>query len=165
MNKPHAHIYSAGINKWIAGTLKLPTYLWPRLPHGASRSQMTCRSVHRFLHGSWSWQTYGQTDHATPFGTIGHIYVWSMRCGPITLWQLEMWASAQRDGRPAEYRWRPLFNAAVWLTPTTWCRAVTMLRRETRENLQGCLKLPDRSQPLVGWNPHIMGACGGHTAA
>ena len=30
-----------------------------------------------------------------------------------------MWANAQCDGRPAEYRWRPLFNAAVWLTPTT----------------------------------------------
>ena len=30
-----------------------------------------------------------------------------------------MWADAQRDGHPAEYRWRPLFNAAVWLTPTT----------------------------------------------
>ena len=32
-----------------------------------------------------------------------------------------MWANAQRDGRPSEYspRWRPLFNAAVWLTPTT----------------------------------------------
>jgi len=26
-----------------------------------------------------------------------------------------MWANAQRDGRRAEYRWRPLFNAAVWL--------------------------------------------------
>ena len=26
--------------------------------------------------------------------------------------KLEMWANAQRDGRPAEYRWRPLFNAA-----------------------------------------------------
>jgi len=25
---------------------------------------------------------------------------------------LEMWANAQRDGRLAEYRWRPLFNAA-----------------------------------------------------
>ena len=25
---------------------------------------------------------------------------------------LEMWANAQRDGRPAEHRWRPLFNAA-----------------------------------------------------
>jgi len=30
-----------------------------------------------------------------------------------------MWASAQRDGRPAKYRWRPLLNAAVWLMPTT----------------------------------------------
>jgi len=30
-----------------------------------------------------------------------------------------MWANAQRDGRPAEYRWRPLFNATVWLTPPT----------------------------------------------
>jgi len=30
-----------------------------------------------------------------------------------------MWANAQRDGRPAKYRWHPLFNAAeVWLTPT-----------------------------------------------
>jgi len=25
--------------------------------------------------------------------------------------ELEMWANAQRDGRPAEYRWRTLFNA------------------------------------------------------
>ena len=24
-----------------------------------------------------------------------------------------MWANAQRDGRPAEYRWRPLFNASL----------------------------------------------------
>jgi len=30
-----------------------------------------------------------------------------------------MWANAQHDGRPAEYRWRPLFNAAVWLTPSS----------------------------------------------
>ena len=26
--------------------------------------------------------------------------------------ELEMWANAQRDGRPAKHRWRPLFNAA-----------------------------------------------------
>ena len=26
-----------------------------------------------------------------------------------------MWANAQRVGRPAEYRWCPLFNVAVWL--------------------------------------------------
>ena len=30
----------------------------------------------------------------------------------IAIYKLEMWANAQRDGRPAEYRWRPLFNAA-----------------------------------------------------
>jgi len=34
--------------------------------------------------------------------------------------KLETWANAQRDGRPAEYRWRPLLNAVIfWLTPTT----------------------------------------------
>ena len=33
--------------------------------------------------------------------------------------QLETWANAQRDGHPAKYRWCPLFNAAVWLTPST----------------------------------------------
>jgi len=32
---------------------------------------------------------------------------------------LEMWANVQRGGRPAEYRWRPLFNATVWLPPTS----------------------------------------------
>jgi len=26
--------------------------------------------------------------------------------------ELEMWANAQRDGRPAKHKWRPLFNAA-----------------------------------------------------
>jgi len=28
--------------------------------------------------------------------------------------KLEMWANAQRDGHPAEYRWRPLLNTAVF---------------------------------------------------
>ena len=27
-------------------------------------------------------------------------------------YETRMWANAQRDGRPAKYRWRPLFNAA-----------------------------------------------------
>ena len=46
-----------------------------------------------------------------------------------------MWANALRDGRPAEYRWRPLFNRKLRLKPTTRvpdCRAVTLPRRETR---------------------------------
>jgi len=65
--------------------------------------------------------------------------------------RLEMWANAQRDGRPAEYRWRPLFNAAKFgWHPTLECRAVMLPRRETHWNLQGCPKLANRSQPLVG---------------
>ena len=46
-----------------------------------------------------------------------------------------MWADAQRDGRPAEYRWRPLFNAAKCgsrLGLLLEYRAVTLPRRETR---------------------------------
>ena len=62
-----------------------------------------------------------------------------------------MWANAQRDGRPAEYRWRPLFNAAKFgWRPLLKCRAVTLPRRETRWNYLGCPKLTKRSQPLVG---------------
>jgi len=38
----------------------------------------------------------------------------------------------------------------VWLTPTTKCRAVRLPRRETSWNFQGCPKLRNRSQPLVG---------------
>ena len=62
-----------------------------------------------------------------------------------------MWANAQRDGHPAQYRWRPLFNATKFgWRPLLECRAVTLPRRETRWNFQGCPKLTNRSQPLVG---------------
>jgi len=57
-----------------------------------------------------------------------------------------MWANAQHDGRPAEYRWRPLFNAAKF----GWRPLLTLPRCETRWNVQGCPKLANRSQLLVG---------------
>jgi len=48
-----------------------------------------------------------------------------LKCGP----------NAQRDGRPAEYRWRPLFNAPKFgWRPILECRAVTLPRRESRWN-------------------------------
>jgi len=31
-----------------------------------------------------------------------------------------IWADAQSDGRPAQYNWRPLLNAAAWLTTSAW---------------------------------------------
>ena len=62
-----------------------------------------------------------------------------------------MWANAQRAGRPAEHRWRPPFNAAMFgWCPLLECRAVTLPRCKSRWNLQGCPKLANRSQPLVG---------------
>ena len=45
---------------------------------------------------------------------------------------LEMWANAQRDGRHAEYSWRPLLNAAVWLTPTTRVPCSNAAKTQTR---------------------------------
>jgi len=79
-------------------------------------------------------------------------FVSSQHCASVqSMILLEMWANAQRDGRPAKYRQRPLFNAAKFgWCPLLECRAVTLLRRETRWNLQGCPKLTKQSQPLVG---------------
>jgi len=65
--------------------------------------------------------------------------------------QTRMWANAQRDGRPAEYRWHPLVNATRFgWRPILECRAVTLPRRRNPLKFVGCPKLPDLSQPLVG---------------
>jgi len=51
----------------------------------------------------------------------------------------------------AEYRWRPLFNAAKFgWRPLLEYHAVALSRCKTRWNLLGCPKLANRSQPLVG---------------
>ena len=44
-----------------------------------------------------------------------------------------MWANAQRDGRPAYYRWRRLFNAAVWLTRHTMCGSMVDIQSPAAE--------------------------------
>jgi len=62
-----------------------------------------------------------------------------------------MWANAQRDGRPAEHRWRPLSNAAKFgWRPLLECRAVTLPRRETRWNLLGEPQTPERISAVSG---------------
>jgi len=60
--------------------------------------------------------------------------IWYAHNTVVEAWT-RMWADVQRDGRPAEYRWRPLFNAAKFgWRPILECRAVTLPRRETRWN-------------------------------
>ena len=61
-----------------------------------------------------------------------------------------MWANAQPDGRPAEYRGRPLLNAAVWLTPTTRVPCSNAAKTRNPLKLARVPKLTKRSQPLVG---------------
>ena len=76
-----------------------------------------------------------------------------------------MWANAQRDGRPAEYRWRPLFNAAVWLTPTA--RVPCSNDAKTRNPLTFCWGAPNSPTDLSRyWTEvhHIMKTCGGGIA-
>ena len=54
-----------------------------------------------------------------------------------------------RDGRPAEYRWRPLQRRKVWLTPTTGVPCSNAVKTRNPLKLAGCPKLTKRSQPLV----------------
>ena len=57
-----------------------------------------------------------------------------------------MWANAQRDGRPVEYRWcGPLFNAAVWLTPTTRVPCSKAVKTQNPLKFAG---VPQTSEPI-----------------
>ena len=56
-----------------------------------------------------------------------------------------MWANAQRDGRPAEYRWRPLSDAAVWLTPTTGVPCSNAVKMRNPLKFAG---MPQIGQPI-----------------
>ena len=51
------------------------------------------------------------TSHPHPHPILNHSVSYE-KTNFLEYEQLEVWANAQRDGRPAEYRWRPLFNAA-----------------------------------------------------
>jgi len=61
-----------------------------------------------------------------------------------------MWANVQRDGSPTEYTWRPLFNAAVWLTPTTRVPHSNVAKTRNLLKCAGVPKLANGSHPLVG---------------
>jgi len=63
---------------------------------------------------------------------------------------LEIWANAQHDGGPAEFRWRPLSNAAVWLTLTSRGPCSNAAKTRNPFKFAGFPKLTKRSQPLVG---------------
>jgi len=73
-----------------------------------------------------------------------------------------MWANAQRDGRPAEYRWRPVLNAAKFGSVTLLkCRAVFVsdiaifvLKRDVKLQLTNC-----RAVTLPKYESARLGGC------
>jgi len=67
-----------------------------------------------------------------------------------------MWANAQRDGRPAEYRWRPLFNAAVWLTPTTRVPCSNAAKTRNPMKFAGVPQTPEPISAVSGPKFHIL---------
>jgi len=72
-----------------------------------------------------------------------------------------MWANAQRNGRPAEYRWRPsVQRRKVWLTPTTTVPCSNAAKMRKPLEFAGVLQT---TGPISVH--HIVGTCGGDTAA
>jgi len=77
---------------------------WWKLLHNKCRSR-------NYL----QWTQFAVPSHSKSImQTLAHF-----KCAPFlvfwlsakVLFNTRMWANAQRDGRPAKYRWRPLFNA------------------------------------------------------
>jgi len=65
-----------------------------------------------------------------------------------------MWANAQRDGRPAEYRRHPVLNVAKSGShPLLKCRAVTLPKYESAR-LGGCKVNFARGKILLRGNSH-----------
>jgi len=94
-------------------SLSVCMYAW--IAVGVCACLYLCLSPHRCLdvpHKSWlkTWLRPWRKRK------VGGPIAWSI--GYYTE-QTRTWVNAQRDGRPAEYRWRPLFNAAACLTSTT----------------------------------------------
>jgi len=151
------HSYLSGMRcKWFAYSPADATTI-PSSSQKSGHYVGVCLSFSAKLTGIWR---YFKHNRESTF----HIFSMVQTCFTISVifrqsrFELEMWANAQRDSRPAKYRWRSLFNPAKFgWRPLLEYRAVTLPRCETCWNLQGCPKLTKRSQPLVGWSSPYYG--------
>ena len=73
-----------------------------------------------------------------------------------------MWANAQRDGRPAEYKWCHLFNAAVWLTTSTRVPCTNAAKTRTPLKLS---VVPQTNETISAASGPFAGTCRGDIAA
>jgi len=72
--------------------------------------------------------TITTTNKHLTFNTIHYVVsIWKTISHLRSTQKTRMWANAQRDGRPAEYRWRRVLNAAKFGSrPLLQCRAVKL---------------------------------------
>ena len=118
------HHKSVRIKIKLAASL---TDRWDTLPYPVmGKSQIISRVPKPKSSGIKSWiltaKSQSQTLRNTRFTDAKHpnrkLQSNPNQSAQPSVWkQLEMWANAQRDGRPAVHRWRPLFNAAKF----GWC--------------------------------------------
>ena len=117
---------------------------------------------------SWlvGWFTFGRgkdstlQNYTSKISSINNAYGDESSAMPVAVNNLNMpnttkdrtrmWANAQRDGRRAEYRWRPLFNAAVWLKPTTRVQCSDAAKTRIPLKLAGVFQTPEPSSAVSG---------------
>ena len=108
------HLLIVGIVQWLNNSFHGRISLW----HSVSIDRQCCMMLTSLL-----WFVITQT-------ILCQFMWWCKAAGALNAQkyeELEMWANAQRDGRPAEYRWRPLFNTAKFgWRPLLEYRAVTV---------------------------------------
>ena len=78
-----------------------------------------------------------------------------------------MWANAQRDGRPAEYRWGPsVQRRKVSLTPTTRVSYSNAAKTPNPLKLAGVPQTNEKisARQLIGRSSPYCRACGGDIA-
>jgi len=59
-----------------------------------------------------------------------------------------MLADTQRDGHPAEHRWRPVHNAAVWLTAYAHCYSALCSNAAKTRNPWKLVEMPQTTGPI-----------------
>ena len=79
-----------------------------------AKSPYFVNSASIFLSSEWTKidLKFGMRIEDNPSEWCGQSHVTGFNLRTLVYMKLEMCANAQRDGRPAEYSWRPVFNAA-----------------------------------------------------
>jgi len=69
-------------------------------------------NIHEFLHAMYKYLLNSVVKISLMFAQYLEYYAIILRRAVFRGHTSRIWSNAQRDSRPTEHRWRPLFNAA-----------------------------------------------------